>query len=159
MFAEPLKQNAWLEQLVGEWTYESECSMGPDQPPMKTSGSDSVRSLGGMWVVCDSKCEMPGGGVGLTLMTLGYDPAKGRFVGTFVGSMMANLWVYDGELDAEEKKLSLHAVGPNMMEPGKTANFKDVIEIHSADHRTLSALVQGDDGAWVRFMTAHYRRT
>src|SRR5215213_8760617 len=139
MLAEPQKQNKWLEQLVGEWTYESECSPSPDQPPMKTTGSDSVRSLGGMWVLCEGKGEMPGGGCGLTLMTLGYDAAKARYVGTFIGSMMSNLWVYDGELDAAEKVLTLYATGPNMMEPGKTANYKDVIEIHSPDHRTLSS--------------------
>ncbi|HUR53294.1 MAG TPA: DUF1579 domain-containing protein [Gemmataceae bacterium] len=159
MLAEPQKQNKWLEQLVGEWTYESECSMGPDQQTMKSTGSDTVRSLGGMWVLCDGKGEMPGGGCGLTQMTLGYDAAKGRYVGTFIGSMMSNLWVYDGELDATERVLTLYAAGPNMMEPGKTANYKDVIEIHSPDHRTLSSYAQKDDGSWVHFMTAHYRRT
>jgi hypothetical protein len=160
MLAEPLKQNKWLEQLVGEWTFESECAAGPDQPPMKSAGTDSVRSLGGMWVLCEGKGEMPGGaGVGLTQMTLGYDAAKARYVGTFIGSMMSNLWVYDGELDAAEKVLTLYATGPNMMEPGKTANYKDVIEIHSPDYRTLSSSAQKDDGTWVHFMTAHYRRT
>ena len=158
MLCEPQKQNKWLEQLVGEWTFESECSPAPDQPPMKSSGSDSVRSLGGMWVLCDGKGEMPGGGTGLTQMTLGYDAAKGRYVGTFIGSMMSNLWVYDGELDAAEKVLTLYATGPNMMEPGKSANYKDVIEIIAPDHRTLSSYAQNDSGEWVHFMTAHYRR-
>ena len=45
--------------------------------------------------------------VGTTLMTLGYDPRKKRFVGTFVGSMMTNLWIYDGELDKDERVLTL----------------------------------------------------
>jgi hypothetical protein len=158
MICDPQKQNKWLEQMVGEWTFESECGAGPDQPPMKTTGSDSVRSLGGMWVLCDGTGEMPGGGTGYTQMTLGYDPAKGKFVGTFIGSMMANLWVYEGELDAAEKVLTLSAVGPNMMEPGKTANYRDVIEFVTPDHRTLSSYAQGDDGSWNHFMTAHYRK-
>ena len=34
MTAEPTKEHQWLQQLVGEWTAEMECVMGPDQPPM-----------------------------------------------------------------------------------------------------------------------------
>ena len=158
MQEEPRKEHHWLQQLVGEWTSETECVMGPDQPPMKHSGSDSVRSLGGLWVLCDGTCQMPDGGVGNTLMTLGYDPAKGRFVGTFVGSMMANLWVYEGELDAAEKVLTLSATGPSMTDPKGAANYRDVIEIHSPDHRTLSSYLEGEGGKWVPFTTAHYRR-
>jgi hypothetical protein len=157
MLCEPQKQNKWLEQLVGEWTFESECSPAPDQPPMKYGGTDSVRSLGGMWVLCDGTGKMPDGDTGYTQMALGYDPAKGKFVGTFIGSMMANLWVYEGELDASEKVLTLSATGPNMMEPGKMANYRDVIEFVSPDHRTLSSYAE-KEGEWVHFMTAHYRK-
>ena len=57
------------------------------------------------------------------LMTLGYDPAKKRFVGTWVGSMMAHLWVYEGSMDAEEKVLTLSAEGPSCMEEGKASAF------------------------------------
>jgi len=32
--------------------------------------------------------EMPDGGTGKTVMTLGYDPQNNRYVGTFIGSMM-----------------------------------------------------------------------
>ena len=158
MQAEQHKQHKWLEQLVGEWTMESECVMGPDQPPMKYGGTDSVRSLGGMWVLCDGKGEVPGGGVTLTQMALGYDPAKGKFVGTFIGSMMANLWTYEGELDAAEKVLTLSARGPSMMHPTEHANYRDVIEIVSPDYRTLSSYLEGEGGKWTHFMTAHYRR-
>jgi hypothetical protein len=36
----------WLQQLVGEWSFEAECITGPDQPPDKHSGTESVRSIG-----------------------------------------------------------------------------------------------------------------
>src|SRR5262245_29557800 len=99
MKVEPQKEHRWLERLVGEWTYEGEAIMGPDQPPMKHTGTQSVRSIGGVWIQAEGKMAMPDGTPGTTLMTLGYDPARGRFVGTFIGSMMTNLWVYDGGLD------------------------------------------------------------
>jgi hypothetical protein len=47
MKTEPQKEHQWLQRLVGEWTYESECSMEPGKPPEKFEGSESVRSLGG----------------------------------------------------------------------------------------------------------------
>jgi hypothetical protein len=158
MKVEPQKEHAWLGRLVGDWTYENESSMGPDQPPMKFSGTESVRSLGDVWALCEGRGEMPGGAVGVTLMTLGYDTAKKRFVGTFIGSMMTFMWVYDGELDASGKVLTLNAEGPSFAVEGKMAKYQDIIEFVSDDHRTLSAQVLGDDGRWTRFMTAHYRR-
>jgi hypothetical protein len=158
MKVEAQKEHQWLGKLVGEWNYEVEAIMGPDQPPIKSTGAQSTRSIGGVWVQSESKCEMPDGSPGTTVMTLGYDPAKKRFLGTFIGSMMTHLWSYDGGLDAEEKVLTLDAEGPSFTDPNKTAKYQDIIEIVSDDHHTLSSQVLGEDGRWVRFMTAHYRR-
>src|SRR4051812_28817673 len=95
------KEHEWLDKFVGEWSYESDCMMGPDQPSVKSTGMERVRSLAGAWVICEGQNEMPESGTANTMMTLGYDPAKKKFVGTFVVSMMTYLWVYEGELDAE----------------------------------------------------------
>jgi len=159
MKAEPQKQHQWLQKLVGEWSYESEAVMGPDQPTLSCGGTESVRSLGDIWILAEGQGEMPDGDPATTLITLGYDPQKGRFVGTFIGSMMTNLWVYDGELDKTEKVLTLNAEGPDFVDPAKTATYKDVIEFKSDDHRILSSHVLGADGQWTQFMTANYRRT
>jgi hypothetical protein len=158
MSAEPQKQHQWLQKLLGEWTFESECNPGPDQPPQKHAGSESVRSLGGLWVLCEGQGEMPGGGQARMLMTLGYDPRTGRFVGTWVGSMMTHMWVYDGSLDAAEQVLTLNAEGPSFAAEGKLARYQDIITFISDDHRTLTSRVLGEDGKWNEFMTAHYRR-
>lgn len=158
MKTEVQKEHQWLQQLVGEWTCESECSMEPGKPPEKFKGSESVRSLGGLWVLCEGQGEMPGGGTATFLMTLGYDPQKKQYVGTWVGSMMSYLWVYDGSLDAAGKVLTLNAEGPSCAGDGKLAKYRDVIEIKSADHRVLTSHLLGDDGQWCAFMTAHYRR-
>ncbi len=158
MKVEPQKEHEWLRQLLGEWNYESECSMGPGQPPEKFAGSENVRSLGGLWVLCEGHGEMPDGGMAATLMTLGYDPQKKQYLGTWVGSMMTHLWVYAGSLDAEEKVLTLNTEGPTFTEEGKLAKYKDVIEVKSHDHRVLTSHMLGDDGEWRQFMTASYRR-
>ena len=163
MHAEPQKEHHWLQKLVGEWIYEHEMPVGPGQPPSKFIGIENVRSLGGLWVLCEGRGEMPGGGQANTLMTLGYDPAKKKFVGTFVGSMMTHLWVYQGQLDESGKKLTLDCDGPSFtpegkIVEGKTAKYQDIIQFVSDDHRTLSSQTPGPDGKWTTFMTAHYRR-
>ena len=159
MKAEPRGEHRWLHKLVGEWTYEGEATMEPGKPPMKFQGTESVRSLGGLWTLAEGQGKMPDGSPATTIMTLGYDPQRRRFVGTFIGSMMTHLWVYDGTLNASEKTLTLHTEGPHMAVEGKIAKYKDVIEFKSDDHRLLSSHTLGEDGKWHEFMTAHYRRT
>jgi hypothetical protein len=160
MKAEPQKEHLWLEKLVGDWTYESEAPMAPDQPPSKFTGTESVRSLGGVWFVCEGRGdsgETPEEAM-TTIMSLGYDPVRKRYVGTFIGSMMTHLWLYEGELDPTGKILTLDSEGPSFTDQGKMGKYKDSIEFKSDDHRVLTSNFLGDDGKWQEFMTAHYRR-
>lgn len=156
MHAEPQPQHQWLHQLVGEWTSEMDAIMGPDQPPAKFTGKETVRSLGGLWVIGEGQVEMPGGGTGHTVITLGYDPAKQQFVGSFIGSMMAGMWLYSGQL--EGNVLTLDTEGPSFADPNKLARYQDIVEIINADHRQLRSRTLGEDGKWVEFMTVNYRR-
>jgi hypothetical protein len=159
MKAEPQQEHEWLQKLVGEWTYETEAAAEPAKASEKISGTESVRSLGGIWVLAEGQGEMPGGGQATTLFTLGYDPQEKRYVGTWIGSMMTHLWVYDGGgLDASEKVLTLESEGPSMDGEGKTARYKDIIEFKNDDHRVLTAFVRGQDGEWSKMMTVNYRR-
>lgn len=158
MMAEPQKEHEWLRQLVGDWTAEMTCSMGPDQPPSQTKGVETVRSLGGLWTLGEGQGECPDGTPVTSVMTLGFDPAKGRFVGTFVASMMAMIWHYDGALSADGKSLVLDTEGPSMSGDGGLAKYQDVITFLSPDHRTLTSRSLGADGQWTEFMAAHYRR-
>jgi hypothetical protein len=157
MQIEPQAEHHWLDQLVGKWVSEMECSMGPDQPPSKTRGTEVVRSLGGFWIVAEGEGEMPDGDTGTTIMTLGYDPQTQRYTGTFVGSMMAHMWIYNGALDEAKKALTLETEGPNFGETAM-APYKDTIELIDHDHRVMTSQILTDDGQWHQFMTAHYWR-
>jgi hypothetical protein len=159
MKVEPQKEHHWLQKLVGEWTCEGEAMCEPGKPPMKWEATESVRSVGGVWIIGEGRGEMPGSGEPTTtLLTLGYDPQKKRYVGTFIGSMMTNLWVYDGSMDASGKVLTLDTEGPNMAAQGKMAKYKDIIEFKTDDVRLLRSEMQGEDGKWSQVMTATYRR-
>lgn len=158
--AEPQKEHEWLQVFVGEWTHEADTAAEPGASC--SSGApwtETVRSLHGVWVVFEGQGEMPGGGAATTIMTLGYDPQKQRYVGTWIGSMMTHLWVYEGTLDPTGKVLTLETEGPDFSGgSGKMAKYKDMIRLESNDHRVLTSHVQGEDGEWREFMTAHYRR-
>jgi hypothetical protein len=157
MFVAAQDEHRWLQQLVGRWSYQAEAS-GPGQESTKAEGTETVRLLGDLWVVAEGEGSMPDGTPAKSLITLGYDPTRRRYVGTWIGSMMTHLWVYDGALDASARVLTLSADGPSMSGSRGMAKYQDIITVESADHRTLTARVLGEDGAWTEFMTAHYRR-
>ena len=152
----PGEHHAWLEQLVGQWRVESDMGQGDGAEPLV--GTDSVRSIGGRWVICEMRSDVPGLGPRQAVMTLGYNTETGSYHGTWVDSVQDHLWIYEGTLDETGKVLTLEAEGPNMMDPaGGTAMYRDVIEIKGENHRTLTSFAQVE-GEWVRFATAHYRR-
>lgn len=151
-------QHRWLQQLVGQWTFAGEADMGPDQPPMKHAGQQTGRRLGELWVLCESQGSMPDGSPAHMLITLGYDPQKSAFVGTFVGSMMTHLWHYTGSLDAAGKVLTLDTEGPSFSGDGTLVRYQDIITLQGPDTYELASQVIQADGSWKRFMTATYRR-
>jgi hypothetical protein len=158
MMSKPQKQHKWLQKMLGEWTSEMESNCGPGQPSTTCVGSESVKSLGDLWIIAEGKGEMPGGDTGHMRLTLGYDPDKKCFVGTWCGSMMSTLWVYEGQLSKNGKVLTLNTTGPDFTRKGKTAKYRDVIEFKTKDHRILSSSTPDKKGKWVTFMTAHYKR-
>lgn len=153
---EPSPEHQWLQRLTGDWTYEGEANMGPDAPAAQFRGTERVRSLGDLWVVSEGEGGMPGGDTSQSLMTLGYDPKKQRFVGTFVSAMMAWMWVYDGTL--EGNRLTLATEGPSMSDDGSTGRYRDIIELRSDTERVMTSEAQTPDGSWTHVMTMTARR-
>jgi hypothetical protein len=151
-------QHEWLQRLVGEWRVESEMTMGPDQPPQTSHGTESVRSLGGLWAFGEGESTMPGGTPMQYFSALGYDVSFHEYRGCWFASMSSHLWKYVGELSADGRVMTLSCEGPDMVNDGETANYRDVIEILDADHRTLTSYGQQGDGSWLPFMKAHYTR-
>lgn len=157
MFAKPQKEHSWLDQLVGEWAVESECQMGPDQPPDKTEGRMSCSSLGGLWLIAEGEGEAPESGTWKSVMTLGYDPEKKHYLGTFVVSVITHLWLYSGSVDESGTKLILDTEGPKWEQEGM-ARYQDIIKIIDEGHWVMTSQILGEDGEWHEFMSAHHRR-
>lgn len=158
MFAKPQSEHVWLEQLVGKWAVNSECQMGPEAPPQKATGSLTCRTLGGLWLIGEGEGKSPDDEeTWSSIMTIGYDPSKGRFIGTFIASMMTHLWPYSGVLDASGKRLPLDSEGPKFEGEGM-AKYRDTIEIIDRNHWKFSGEMMLDNGTWQTIMTSDNRR-
>nr|CAD6421886.1 hypothetical protein REQ54_02287 [Rhizobium sp. Q54] len=150
--AKPQAEHGFLQKLVGTWEVTAK--------DMADAGAwtETVRSLHGLWFVAEGNGEMPGGGAATTVLTLGYDPAKGKYVGSWIGSMMTHMWVYEGEVSADGSTLSLYTTGPDFENPEKTGEYREQIIFTDDDHRIFNSSARQPDGSWKQFMEAHYRR-
>lgn len=157
MFDRPSEKHQWLSRLEGTWENVMECRMGPDAEVERTTARMTCRMLGGLWLIAESLSESPEGPPFVSIMTVGYDPKKERYVGTFVASMMTFMWHYEGELDAEANKLPLHCRGPKFDGSGMT-DYCDTITIVSDDEWHFDGAFKGEDGQWQSLTTTVCRR-
>ena len=147
----------WLHRSVGEWTTETE-AMDPEGNKFTTTGTESIRKLGEYWIVNEIKGIMPDDNQPAEMVVaIGYDIKKGKFVGSWVGSMMENLWVYEGEMD-ENGALNLYSEGEDMMDESKTAVYRDQISWESDDVRLFTSSAKDEKGEWFSFMTVRSTR-
>ena len=155
--AKPARDHAWLKQLLGEWEAQYKMYFQPGQPPAESTGTDNVRALGELWVIAETKTTMMGAPYS-GVMTLGYDPQKERFQGTWVDSFGGQLWIYKGTLNDAGDTLTLETEGPSLQSPGKTALYKEVIKFTGEGSRTFTSSYETQDGKWVTIVEAEYRR-
>lgn len=156
MFAKPQSEHQWLDQLVGEWNFEHRCKM-PDGSESASPGRMTCRSLGGMWLIAESNGDAEGAGSWSSVMTVGFDIAKSQYVGTYIGSMMSNIWPYHGVLDESGKRLALYSEGPKFDGTG-IGHYRDTIEIIDTDTWMFISEKQENDESWTQFMTGKHVR-
>ena len=152
----PQKEHEWLQQLVGEWTSDYKISM-PGEPDMVCKGTETVSSLGGFWTISEGTVSFEGM-TNESRMTLGYDPAKKQYIGTYADGMGSHLWHYTGSVDESGKALTLDTGGPCPMKGGAMTDFRETLTITDADHRTFTSAMKNDDGTWTTFVTVNYTR-
>jgi hypothetical protein len=151
----PTKEHEWLQQFAGEWDAEVEIAMAPGQPPMKSKGTNRARLLGGFWMLEEGQSTtMPYS----FILTLGYDPEKKKYIGTWADSMTSYLWHYVGSVDTSGKILTLETEGPFPGAPSNQTKFREVTEFKSKDHRVFTSSRLGEDGRWTTHMTVNLRR-
>lgn len=151
-------EHRWLSQLVGDWIIAPPPGTADAAATDAIAGSESVRMIGEIWLLAEGVGRMPNGGDYRQLMTLGFDPQTGRFVGTWIGSMMNTFWVYDGDLDMRANELTLHCEGPFFDEPNRLTKYRDIITIHGPNHRSLRGMILTREGTWELMHSVSYVR-
>jgi hypothetical protein len=147
----PQAEHFALERLVGTWDVKSSVT-GSDG-----RWTETCRSLDGMWYIAEGEGDVPGG-TAKTVLTVGYDPEKGKYVGTWVGTMMAMLWLYEGDLSEDGTTLSLYCTGPDFKGEGRTVEYREQIIFQDDDHRIFTSATRQEDGSWETFQDIEYTR-
>ena len=80
-------EHEFLKQFIGTWRIESKDGY---------AGQETYKALGDVWVVCNGSGTMGPHSVEFVIQ-IGFDTAKDKFVGSWIGTPMNNLWVYEGE--------------------------------------------------------------
>lgn len=136
----------WLDQLIGEWVYESRSA--PDEAAHRRAGTETVTRRGA-WVVIESGDEYR--------FQLAFNPKTGKATGDFIHWEHPTLWTYEGAVEADGR-LHLKSRGPSFDVEGEEADYDDVLEVVSPDERRMTSRLVSPDGEWRDFMITDYRR-
>lgn len=142
-----------LKKDVGTWDATVEMAGSPGAPAMTSTGVEKVTMLGGFWQLTEFQADMMGmpfEGRGIT----GFDPAKKKFVGTWVDSMTPGLYTLEGTYDAPTRTLTATMDGPDMT--GAVSKRKQTTVWTGADTRVFS--MYGSDGTTVEMKITYKRR-
>jgi hypothetical protein len=153
----PTRHHDWLKKLEGEWTTEGTMEMGPGKPPLKSTGRESAKMLGGFWLIGDQESEMMGQKM-KALLQLGYDDRKKKYVGSWLMSADGTFWTYEGFTSRTGNALVLESTGPNVITQKGTARYRETITIDDADHRTFTSEMLDKKGKGTKMVEVKYTR-
>jgi len=153
--AKPGPQHQKLAANAGTWDAAIEM-MGPDGK-MQPSKGVSVMTMGpgGFWLLDNFNADlggMPFHGMGST----GFDPQKGKYVGTWIDSMSPTLMVLEGDFDAAGKVLTMSGTAPGY--DGKPAVHRMVTTHVDAKTNRFEMFVTGSDGKEMKMLSITYTR-
>ena len=110
----PTKEHLSLKEGAGTWDYVMKMREAPDKPEMESKGVETCVALGDFWIVFDIKTDNMMGMAWAGHGTPGYDPAKKKFIGTFIESMSSDRMLGEGTMDADGKVLTVNWEGGHM---------------------------------------------
>ena len=113
---------------------------------------------GEFWLIARREASMAGESA-TSILTLGYDAAAAKYIGTFVCSADGTLWRYNGEMDGGGRKLVLEPEGPSMVDPTQKAKYREVPEMKDKNHKVFTSFMRGDQGDWSEIVKMEYERS
>jgi uncharacterized protein DUF1579 len=151
----PGPEHAILKEQAGVWDATVQSWMAPGQPPMTSKGVETNTMLGDFWLLSDFKSEMMGApfrGQGM----LGYDPAKKKYVSTWVDSMTPSLSVGESDYDAATRTFAGWLDGVDFN--GSPTKVKAVTVWKDPATRVFTMSMKGPDGKEATAMRITYTK-
>jgi hypothetical protein len=150
----PSAEHELLKSDVGTWDASIEVNVVPGTPPQGSRGVARNRlACGGMWLITDFLNETTGfEGHGI----YGWDPAKGKYVGTWIDPMRTFIAVSEGTYDPATRTMTMwfETAGPQ----GKPMKWREVTERKDADTRVWRSIMSSPDSKEFEVMKALYTR-
>jgi hypothetical protein len=149
----PGPEHQLLKDDVGTWDAMVEMLEGPPSPPSK--GVEINTLLGGLWLVSDFKSDM----MGMAFQghgTSGWDPARKKYVGTWVDSMAWGIHNLEGTYNPATKTLTSVMEGPDAT--GKMTKMRTTSVWTGKDTRVFTMYATGKDGKEAPTMRIKYTR-
>ena len=150
----PGPEHALLKKDVGTWDATVEM-MAPGEAPSTSKGVETNRMIGDLWLVSDFKSSFMGQpfeGHG----TAGWDPAKKKYVGTWIDTMSTSVGTSEATYDAATKTVTgtMNGVDP----AGKPSTMKTTTAYPDDNTRVFTMYMSGADGKEVPTMRITYKR-
>jgi hypothetical protein len=154
----PLPQHTEMARDVGVWDAETTAWATPDAEPEKSTGVETNRMIGKMWLASEFKGTFMGGEF-VGEMQFGYDPLKKKYVGTWIDSISPFLFTIEGEYDVATHTLTCLMTGTSAL-TGKPETAKNVTRYIDENTKTFEMYmpVEGKEGEWWKTMEIAYTR-
>jgi hypothetical protein len=150
----PGPEHEVFKKDVGTWDATVEMMM-PPEPPSKGTETN-VLGPGGLWLISDFKADTMMGAPFQGHGVSGWDPAKKKYVGTWVDSMSTSILVSEGTYDPATKTSTGTIEGPGP--DGKPMKIKAVTQYKDNDTRVFTMYMKGSDGKEAPSMRISYKR-
>jgi hypothetical protein len=156
--ATPTREHQEMAREEGVWDADCTTWMTPDAEPMKSTGVETNKMFGKLWLVSEFEGEF-GGEKFVGKMQLGYDPVKKKYVGTWIDTMGPFLYTMEGDYDVANHTLTMMMSGVDTM-TGKPTQWKSVTRYEDEDTKTVEMhqAVEGQPDKWFKSMEIKYKR-
>ena len=147
---EPSAQHALLDRKVGSWD-ATMSMMG-----MENAARFECRKLGELWTIGDYTGEFMGTPFAGNEVW-GYDPAKKKYVSTWVDAWSDRIMLFEGDYDEKTSTLAMWTEGKDIA-TGETIRERHDTKFVDADTWVFTMNHPGPDGKYAPVMTITYRR-
>ncbi len=148
--------HAILKKDIGIWDAEIKIWLpGQGDQPMLSKGTETNKMVGDFWIVNQFDYEMMGqtfGGHGV----FGFDPASGKYSGTWYSSDSPTAIPMEGQWDESTKTMTMSMDGTDSF--GNPIKGKTVSTYVDDNHKTFEMHLDLGDGEMHKMMEVRYTR-